>query len=42
MIDYTAHFLRSNMMYVAIGMVTTTFAVFGGYLLKALKSLTRK
>ena len=42
MIDYTANFLRSNMMYVAIGIVTTTFAVFGVYLLKALKSITRK
>jgi hypothetical protein len=42
MIDYTANFLRSNITYVAIGIVTTTFAVFGVYLLKALKSVTRK
>ena len=42
MIDYTANFLRSNMMYVAVGIVATTFAVFGVYILKALKSLTRK
>jgi uncharacterized membrane protein (DUF373 family) len=30
------------MLYVTVGIVTTTFAVFGIYLLKALKSLTRK
>ena len=42
MIDYTANFLRSNLMYIAIGMVATAFAVFGVYLLKALKSMTRK
>jgi len=41
-VDYTANFLRSNLMYVAIGMVGTTFAVFGGYLLKALKNMTKK
>ena len=42
MIDYTANFLRSNIMYVTIGIVATTFAVFGVYILKALKSMTRK
>ena len=42
MIDYTAGFLRSNLIYVAIGMIATAFAVFGIYLLKALKSMTRK
>ena len=42
MIDYTANFLRTNILYVAIVIVATTFAVFGVYLLKALKSVTRK
>ena len=42
MIDYAAGFLRSNLMYVAIGIIATAFAVFGFYLLKALKSMTRK
>jgi len=42
MIDYAASFLRSNLIYVSIGMVATAFAVFGVYLLKALKSMTRK
>ena len=42
MIDYTANFLRANIMYVAIGIVATVFAVFGVYLLRALKSITRK
>ena len=42
MIDYAAGFLRSNLIYVAIGIIATAFAVFGIYLLKALKSMTRK
>ena len=42
MIGYAASFLRSNLIYVAIGMVATAFAVFGVYLLKALKNMTRK
>ena len=31
MIDYTANFLRSNLIYVAIGIVAAAFAVFGVY-----------
>ena len=42
MIDFAANFLRSNLLYVAIGIVATAFTVFGVYLLKALKSMTRK
>ena len=40
--EYTANVLRSNLTYVAIGIVATTFAVFGGYLLRALKRMTKK
>ena len=41
-IEYTANVLRSYLMYVAIGIVATTFAIFGVYLLKALKNMTKK
>ena len=41
-IDYVTNFLRANLMYVAIGIVATTFAVFGVHLLRALKNMTRK
>ena len=41
-VDYIAGFLRSNSLSVAIAIVSTTLAVFGGYLLRALKSMTKK
>ena len=41
-IEYAANVLRSYLMYVAIGIVATAFAVFGVYLLRTLKNMTRK
>lgn len=41
-IDHIADFFRSNSMYVATGIITTFFAVFGGYLLRTLKNMTKK
>jgi len=40
-IDYIADFLRSNSMYVAIAIITTTLTIFGVHLQRALKNLTR-
>ena len=41
-IEFIADFLRSNSTYAAVAMVTTTLAVFGVYLQKALKRMTKK
>jgi len=40
-VDYIGNFLRSNLMYVAIGIVATTLTVFGIHIQRALKNLTK-
>lgn len=41
-LDILAAFLRKNIMFVSISIVTTTVAIYGGYIKKALKSVTKK
>ena len=41
-VNFLAKFLHSNLIYVAIAIVATTLAIYGVYLKKALKNITKK
>lgn len=41
-VNLLAKFLRTNLFYVAVALVATTLAIYGVYLKRALKNMTRK
>ena len=41
-VDFIAKFFRSNSVYVAIAIVATTLSIYGVYLKKGLKGMTKK
>jgi len=41
-VDFLAKFLRENLIYVAVALVATALAIYGVYLKKTLKNITKK
>jgi|GEM_PF-1761814 len=41
-VNFLAKFLRENLIYVAVALVATTLAIYGVYLKKTLKKITKK
>jgi hypothetical protein len=41
-VEFIGKFLRDNLIYVAVAIVATTISIYGVYLKKAIKSMTKK
>ena len=42
LVNFLAKFLHDNLIYIAVALVATTFAIYGVYLKKILKNITKK